>query len=72
MNDLNVTLESKITCSECGHSTVETMPSDACQWFYECAACRTILKPLPGDCCVFCSYGTVACPPIQEGKSCCR
>ena len=30
------------------------------------------LKPKKGDCCVFCSYGTVKCPPIQEsGKSCC-
>ncbi|MGE7197418.1 GDCCVxC domain-containing (seleno)protein [Brevundimonas sp.] len=30
------------------------------------------LKPLPGDCCVFCSYADVPCPPIQEdGKSCC-
>ncbi|WP_254436053.1 GDCCVxC domain-containing (seleno)protein [Ruegeria arenilitoris] len=71
MNDLNVTLESKITCPECGHSTVETMPTDACQWFYECTACNTVLKPLPGDCCVYCSYGTVACPPIQQGKRCC-
>jgi len=24
-----------------------------------------VLKPLTGDCCVFCSYGTVPCPPIQ-------
>jgi hypothetical protein len=27
-------------------------------------------KPKPGDCCVFCSYGSVPCPPMQEGKSC--
>ncbi|MEL6103792.1 MAG: GDCCVxC domain-containing (seleno)protein, partial [Pseudomonadota bacterium] len=37
----------------------------------ECTSCKTVLKPLPGDCCVYCSYGTVACPPIQEGGSCC-
>ena len=30
----------------------------------------TFLKPKPGDCCVFCSYGTVPCPPIQAGKYC--
>jgi hypothetical protein len=30
------------------------------------------LKPEPGDCCVFCSYGSVPCPPIQaSGKGCC-
>lgn len=66
-----VTLQSTITCPSCGHSADETMPTDACQWFYQCAACQAVLKPLPGDCCVYCSFGTVACPPIQEGKSCC-
>jgi len=24
-----------------------------------------------GDCCVFCSYGTVKCPPKQAETSCC-
>ena len=40
--------------------------------FYECEQCHKLLKPLPGDCCVYCSYGTEKCPPIQEGnKDCC-
>lgn len=47
------------------------MPTDACQWFYECIACHALLKPLPGDCCVYCSYGTVKCPPVQLDSSCC-
>ncbi|MER1719411.1 hypothetical protein KC966_09720 [Proteus terrae] len=34
-----------------------------------CPYCHTLLNPLEGDCCVFCSYGTVLCPPIQEEKS---
>ncbi|MFV1635886.1 MULTISPECIES: GDCCVxC domain-containing (seleno)protein [Phaeobacter] len=67
-----VKLQSTLTCPECGHVAEETMPTDACQWFYECKSCHTVLKPLEGDCCVYCSYGTVACPPIQEGDSCCR
>ncbi|MFC6636980.1 hypothetical protein GV827_20755 [Sulfitobacter sp. JBTF-M27] len=71
MNDLNIILESEITCPECGNKAVETMPTDACQWFYECTSCGAVIKPLPGDCCVYCSYGTVPCPPIQEGGSCC-
>jgi hypothetical protein len=50
----------------------ETMPTDACQWFYECERCKTILRPRHGDCCVFCSYGTVKCPPIQQGGGCCE
>ncbi|MFC6639626.1 hypothetical protein GV827_15920 [Sulfitobacter sp. JBTF-M27] len=68
---MNLTLESEITCPECGHKAAETMPTDACQWFYECSSCKAVLKPLPCDCCVYCSYGTVPCPPIQEGGSCC-
>jgi len=67
-----VILESALTCPECGFVKTETMPADACQWLYECEQCRALLKPTPGDCCVFCSYGTVPCPPKQlEGKCCC-
>ncbi|MDQ6952888.1 MAG: GDCCVxC domain-containing (seleno)protein [Mariprofundaceae bacterium] len=42
------------------------MPADACQWFYECESCHAVLKPKHHDCCVFCSYGDVPCPPIQQ------
>lgn len=66
-----VILESTITCPKCGHQKAETMPTDACQWFYECKGCGALLKPLDGDCCVYCSYGTVSCPPMQErGNHC--
>jgi len=27
--------DSTITCPECGHKETETMPTEACQWFYE-------------------------------------
>ncbi len=67
-----VTLVSIITCPKCGHKKEEVMPTDSCQFFYECEQCKTVLKPLDGDCCVHCSYGTNDCPPIQEnGKSGC-
>ncbi|SEJ49052.1 hypothetical protein SAMN05216201_109193 [Pseudomonas linyingensis] len=59
-------LESVVTCPHCGHIQRETMPTDACQFYYECTACHTLLPPKPGDCCVFCSYGSVPCPPIQQ------
>jgi hypothetical protein len=58
-------LESTITCPECGAASKETMPTDACIFFYHCASCGVRLKPKHGDCCVFCSYGSVPCPPIQ-------
>jgi hypothetical protein len=66
-----IILESKITCPNCGHSKMETMPTNACQFFYECENCKTLLKPNEGDCCVYCSFGMVKCPPIQEGVDCC-
>jgi hypothetical protein len=64
-------LQSTVTCPDCGHKSDETMPTDACVFFYDCAGCGTRLKPKPGDCCVFCSYGSVPCPPIQTGESRC-
>jgi hypothetical protein len=71
---MSLVLDSMLTCPACGVAKLETMPTDACQYFYECVACKTLLKPKPGDCCVFCSYGTVPCPPIQQDAAddCCR
>ena len=62
-------LVSTLTCPRCGHRTTETMPTNACIHFHECPGCGTMLKPLAGDCCVFCSYGDVPCPPIQEARA---
>ena len=65
-------LESTLTCPKCGFEATETMPLDACQFFYVCKGCGEKLKPKPGDCCVFCSFGSVACPPVQEnGRAAC-
>jgi hypothetical protein len=62
-----------LTCPQCGHAKRERMPADACQFFYECEGCRAVLRPRPGHCCVFCSFGSVRCPPMQAqeaGASC--
>ena len=68
----DVILESTLTCPQCGHVKQESMPTDACQWFYDCVNCKTVLRPKAGDCCVFCSYGTTKCPPLQKlPGSCC-
>jgi hypothetical protein len=66
-----VVLQSLLTCPNCGFLKTETMPTDACQFFYKCENCHALLKPKPGDCCVFCSFGSVKCPPIQAGQKCC-
>jgi hypothetical protein len=68
---VDIQLISNLTCPECGHRTAQEMPTDACQWFFDCPHCAAVLKPKPGDCCVFCSYGDVKCPPIQQGSGCC-
>jgi hypothetical protein len=68
---MNIILDSTITCPECGHKEKEQMPEDACRFYYECKGCSKLLKPKAGDCCVFCSYGDIPCPPIQQDQSCC-
>ncbi|WP_339797953.1 GDCCVxC domain-containing (seleno)protein [uncultured Hyphomonas sp.] len=74
MAELDVTgdfiADSTLTCPECGHQSKDTMPTNACQFFHDCKGCGTVLKPNPGDCCVYCSFGDVACPPIQVGDCC--
>ncbi len=49
------------------------MPEDACLVFHDCEGCGMLMRPKPGDCCVFCSYGSVPCPPVQEARAaaCC-
>ena len=59
-------LQSTITCPHCGHQATEQMPTNVCVVIYACKGCGEELKPLPDDCCVFFSYGSVPCPPVQE------
>jgi hypothetical protein len=68
---MEAVLASTIICPNCGHRKKELMPSTACQFFYDCENCKEVLRPKEGDCCVFCSYGTVACPPVQQKDGCC-
>jgi hypothetical protein len=62
-------MHSTLTCPLCGHEETETMPTDSCQFFYDCKGCNGVLRPRAGDCCVFCSFGTVPCPPIQVARA---
>jgi hypothetical protein len=66
-----VQTQSAITCPKCGYRSTETMPLDACLYFYECKSCGVPIAPKKGDCCVFCSYGDVPCPPVQQHERCC-
>ena len=66
-----IVLESILTCPNCGFQKLEIMPTDSCVYFYDCENCKQVLKPNKGDCCVYCSFGSVPCPPIQKGENCC-
>jgi hypothetical protein len=64
-----VKLQSTIRCTICGQQKTEEMPVNACRFFFDCESCGARLKPKEGDCCVFCSYGDVLCPPMQEARA---
>ncbi|WP_277480440.1 GDCCVxC domain-containing (seleno)protein [Catalinimonas alkaloidigena] len=68
---MGIELSSVIKCPNCHVSSKEEMPQNACQYFYECKHCKTVLKPQNSDCCVYCSYGSVPCPPVQQSRGCC-
>jgi hypothetical protein len=50
MNAPKIVVESVLACPICGHAKREVMPTDACQFFHECAACHAVLRPNRGDC----------------------
>lgn len=68
---MTLTLQSVLTCPHCDFSEELTMQTDACQFFYLCSNCQERMRPKVGDCCVFCSYGSVPCPPMQQATPCC-
>jgi len=69
LTEMSMILESIITCPNCRTAQPERMPADACQFYYVCTGCGVKLRPKPGDCCVFCSYGSVPCPPVQAERA---
>lgn len=71
MESAGIEYRSTLTCPECRHRETLTMPDNYCLWYHECSGCGTLLRPRPGDCCVFCSFATVPCSPVQAGDGCC-
>ena len=69
---MNIIVNSDIKCPKCNFIKLERMPIDNCLIIYNCEQCHKTITPKEGDCCVFCSYGTISCPPIQENKDCCK
>ncbi len=61
--DFRMQFSATLTCPDCGFAERLPMPSNACTFFHACSGCGTVIRPKPGDCCVFCSYGDRRCPP---------
>ena len=59
---------SLVTCPSCGDQREQRMPEFSCLPVYTCPVCQTVLRPAAGDCCIFCTYGSVPCPAIQEQR----
>jgi len=57
--------QSTIAYPQYYQKTTEQMPTNYCQYIWECPNCKNKLKPKVGDCCVYCSYGTNPCPSKQ-------
>jgi hypothetical protein len=60
---------SLITCPYCGFAKDEIMPAKSCQITYRCTNCGADLWPAAGDCCVYCTYGSVPCQAIQVARA---
>ncbi|HEU5099679.1 MAG TPA: GDCCVxC domain-containing (seleno)protein [Roseiflexaceae bacterium] len=58
-----------LTCPGCQMQTTHAMPTNACLVVLRCRHCDLLIEPKPGDCCVFCSYGDVPCPPMQPPRT---
>lgn len=61
-----VKTEAILTCPECGRKNEVIMPLYYCQIIYQCPDCGFTVTPKEGDCCVFCSFADIKCPPKQN------
>ena len=68
---MSVILDSVITCPSYGTARAENMPTDACQFYCECTGCKVLLKPKPGDCCVFLLFRFRTLPADSTGAALC-
>jgi hypothetical protein len=67
-NEKKIVLESVVHCPKCGFESAEIMPTDFCLLRCQCKNCGFVMTPTEGKCCIFCSYGSVPCPPMQGMK----
>ena len=66
---MSESLAAAIICPLCGVETEAAMPKDTCQFFWDCPTCGGLVRPKPGDCCVFCSYADRRCPSAAGNEA---
>jgi hypothetical protein len=57
-----------VTCPVCKTQVQEVMIPEIVKTIYHCPICLTWLSPKKNDHCIYESYGSVNCPPIQIKK----
>jgi hypothetical protein len=62
---MGLTKECIIKCPHCKAEQETLMPNNSNQIAFVCSACRKTMLIAEGDCCVFCSYGSIKCLPKQ-------
>jgi hypothetical protein len=54
-----------LTCPHCKKTYEVEMPVNYCQIVFKCLKCNENITPKKSDCCIFCSYTDIKCPPMQ-------
>jgi hypothetical protein len=54
-----------VTCPVCKTKVREVMCSETVKVIYHCPACLAWVSPKKGDHCIYDSYGSAKCPPVQ-------
>ena len=59
-------LQTIMKCPNCRTTETVTMDQKIPGDFFTCKECEKTHEPRLGDCCVYCSYGSVNCPAVQQ------
>lgn len=62
----SVVYRTVLQCPACGFKVTERMPLLEKVSVFVCPACEHITRISDDACCIFCSYGRIACPQAQR------
>ncbi|MCW3076432.1 MAG: hypothetical protein JWO32_1041 [Bacteroidetes bacterium] len=64
----SIKIKSVVVCPVCKFKRELFMAANHFLKVYECEECNALLKTDKKQCCIFCSYGSVPCIPVQMEK----